>query len=171
MLRLLVDALVPNRAWRGEPRVHPYTLNGRQVDVRNREEWVEVWECGLAHPAVLAGAGLDGWSGLALGMGLDQLLMLRKGVPDIRLLRSANPRVAVQMTDLEPYRPASDLPAVSRDLSVDDDAELLGDRIRTALGDRVDMLEAATILSETIMPLPTTPLEYILIGHEEDHWP
>ena len=51
-------------------------------------------------------------------MGLDRLLMLRKGIPDIRLLRSADPRVAGQMTDLEPYRPVSYLPAVTRDLSV-----------------------------------------------------
>ena len=153
MLHLLVDALVPGRAWRWEPRAHPYTLTGRQVDVRNGEEWVEVWECGLAHPDVLADAGLDGWSGLALGMGLDRLLMLRKGIPDIRLLGSADPRVAGQMTDLEPYRSVSDLPAVTRDLSVaisvDDDAEQLGDRIRTALGDRVDILEAVAIVSET----------------------
>lgn len=153
MLQLLVDALVPGRAWRWEPRTHPYTLDGRQVDVRNGDEWVEVWECGLAHPDVLAGAGLEGWSGLALGMGLDRLLMLRKGIPDIRLLRSADPRVTEQMTDLEPYRPVSVLPAVTRDLSVaisvDDDAEQLGDRIRTALGDRVDILEAVSIVSET----------------------
>jgi phenylalanyl-tRNA synthetase alpha chain len=153
MLHILVDALVPGRAWRWEPRVHPYTLNGRQVDVRNGDEWVEVWECGLAHPDVLADAGLDGWSGLALGMGLDRLLMLRKGIPDIRLLRSADPRVAGQMTDLERYRPVSDLPAATRDLSVavsvDDDAEQLGDRIRIALGDRADILEAVTIVSET----------------------
>jgi phenylalanyl-tRNA synthetase alpha chain len=57
------------------------------------------------------------------------------------------------MTDLEPYRPVSYLPAVTRDLSVavsvDDDAEQLGDRIRTALGDRADILEAVTILSQT----------------------
>ena len=128
-------------------------MNGRQVDVRNGEEWVEVWECGLAHPDVLAHVGLDGWSGLALGMGLDRLLMLRKGIPDIRLLRSADPRVVGQMTDLERYRPVSNLPGVTRDLSVaisvDDDAEQLGDRIRTALGNGVDVLEAVTIVSET----------------------
>lgn len=153
MLRLLVDVLVPGREWRWEPRVHPYTLNGRQVDVRDGDAWVEVWECGLAHPDVLANAGLDGWSGLALGMGLDRLLMLRKGIADIRLLRSTDARVAVQMQDLSPYRPVSTLPALSRDLSVaipvDADAEELGDRIRGALGDRADILEAVTILSET----------------------
>jgi len=169
MIHLLVGALVPGRAWRWEPRVHPYTLSGRQVDVRNGEEWVEVWECGLAHPDVLADAGLDGWSGLALGMGLDRLLMLGKGIPDIRLLRSAGPRVAGQMADLEPYRLVSGLPAVTRDLSVaisgDDDAEQLGDRIRTALGERADILEAVTIVSETsYADLPTRARERLGIN-------
>lgn len=45
MLHLLVGSLVPGREWRWARRVHPYTLNGRQVDVRNGDEWVEVWEC------------------------------------------------------------------------------------------------------------------------------
>jgi phenylalanyl-tRNA synthetase alpha chain len=153
MLRLLAGALVPGRDWRWEARVHPYTLNGRQVDVRDGDRWVEVWECGVAHPDVLARAGLRNWSGLALGMGLERLLMLRKGVPDIRLLRSTDPRVAGQMTDLEPYRPVSDLPAVTRDLSVaipaDEHAEELGDRVRDELGTDADVIEAVTILSET----------------------
>ncbi len=152
MLQLLVNALVPGREWRPDPRLHPYTLRGRQVDVANGDEWVEVWECGLAHPEVLAGAGLEGWSGLALGMGLDRLLMLRKGIPDIRLLRSSDPRVAGQMNDLEPYRPVSNLPAVTRDLSVaiseDTDTEQLGDRVRDALGDQADLLEAVTMVSK-----------------------
>lgn len=153
MIHVLFDALVPGRAWRSEPRVHPYTLHGSQVDVAAGDEWIEVWECGLAHPGVLAGAGLEGWSGLALGMGLDRLLMLRKGIPDIRLLRSADPPVAAQMEDLEPYRPVSNLPSVTRDLSVaipaGDDAELLGDRVRDALGRQADLVESVTILCET----------------------
>jgi phenylalanyl-tRNA synthetase alpha chain len=128
MCQLLVDALTPGRAWRSEPRVHPYTLEGRQIDVLDGAgstpgdegggEWIEVWECGLAHPEVLARAGLDGWQGLALGLGLDRFLMLRKGVPDIRLLRAADPRVAGQMLDLDPYRPVSNMPTMSRDISV-----------------------------------------------------
>ena len=44
MLQVLPDALVPGRAWRWEQRTHPYTLKGRQVDVHNGSEWVEVWE-------------------------------------------------------------------------------------------------------------------------------
>jgi phenylalanyl-tRNA synthetase alpha chain len=153
MIALLADALAPGRPWRAEPRVHPYTVDGRQVDVAQDREWVEVWECGLAHPEVLARAGLDGWHGLALGMGLDRLLMLRKRIPDIRLLRSLDPRVGSQMVDLEPYRAVSAMPPVVRDLSVavdaGDDVEQLGDRVRDALGDGATAVEEVAVLSET----------------------
>ena len=153
MTRVLLDALLPNWDYRVEARVHPYTTDGRQVDVYANGEWVEVWECGLAHPAVLARAGLAGWHGLALGLGLDRFLMLRKGVPDIRLLRSADARVAAQMLDLAPYRPVSAMPAVRRDVSVavgvDDDVEELGDRVRDALGDRAEAVEEVSVVAET----------------------
>ena len=43
MTSLLIDALAPGMAYRTEPRVHPYTLDGRQVDVETNGEWVEVW--------------------------------------------------------------------------------------------------------------------------------
>jgi phenylalanyl-tRNA synthetase alpha chain len=153
MVRLLVAALTPGRPHRAEPRRHPYTLDGQQVDVRWEEDWIEVWECGLAHPEVLERAGLAGCSGLALGMGLDRLLMLRKGIPDIRLLRSADPRIAGQMTDLAPYRPVSSMPPVRRDLSIaveaDDTAEDLGDRVRDALGRDADAVEEVAVLAQT----------------------
>ena len=153
MIRLVVEALVPGARYRCQPRVHPYTLEGRQVDVDRAGEWVEVCECGLAHPGVLAAGGLEGWHGLALGMGLDRLLMLRKGVPDIRLLRSADPRVAAQMLDLAPYRAVSTMPQVRRDLSVavgeDESVEDLGDRVRDALGADAEAVEEVTVVSET----------------------
>ncbi|KDN15981.1 PheS-related mystery ligase SrmL [Amycolatopsis rifamycinica] len=153
-LEEMVAALVPDRRWRLEPRRHPYTVDGAQLDVEHDGRWVEVAECGLAHPAVLARAGLGaGWSGLALGMGLDRMLMLRKGIPDIRLLRSTEPAVAAQLTDLAPYRPVSALPPVRRDLSIavaaDDRAEDLGDRVRDALGDEADVVESVEIRQET----------------------
>jgi phenylalanyl-tRNA synthetase alpha chain len=153
MIGALLGALVPGRDSRQEPRRHPYTRRGRQVDVAHEGGWVEVWECGLARPAVLARAGLAGRGGLALGLGLDRLLMLRKGIPDIRLLRSADARIAGQMRDLAPYRPVSAMPGVRRDLSVmvgpGEDGETLGDRIRDALGADADCVEDVTILSST----------------------
>ncbi len=151
MISALLAALVPGLASRSEPRQHPYTTAGRQVDVQTSRGWVEVWECGLAEKGVLAEAGLADSSGLALGMGLDRLLMLRKDIPDIRLLRSADPQVAAQMQDLAPYRAVSRQPAVSRDLSVAvdsaDDAETIGDRIRDALGPDADAVEDVRVLS------------------------
>jgi phenylalanyl-tRNA synthetase alpha chain len=153
MITVLLGALAPGRDSVQHRRDHPYTTAGRQVDVAHVGGWVEVWECGLADPGVLARAGLAHHSGLALGMGLDRLLMLRKRIPDIRLLRSADARAASQMLDLAPYRPVSAMPAIRRDLSVAVDAEaddeILGDRIREALGADADAVEDVAILSST----------------------
>jgi phenylalanyl-tRNA synthetase alpha chain len=88
-----------------------------------------------------------------MGLGLDRILMLRKGIDDIRVLRAADPRVTAQLSDLGPYRRVSRQPAVARDLSLavagDDSAELLGDRVRSALGQAADQVETVAVLSET----------------------
>jgi phenylalanyl-tRNA synthetase alpha chain len=115
---------------------------------------VEIGECGLAHARLLADAGLPAdVSGLAMGLGLDRLAMLRKGIPDIRLLRAADPRVARQMLDLAPYTTVSTQPAIVRDLSIaadaGDAAEELGDRVRAALGPRADAVEEVAVVSTT----------------------
>ena len=153
MIACLLEALVPDLPYRQEARTHPYTRHGRQVDVRLDGRWVEVWECGLAHPGVLAAAGLAGHGGLALGMGLDRMLMLIKGIPDIRLLRSADPRIADQMADLARYQRVSSMPPITRDLSVavteDEDEETLGDRVRDALGSDAPCVEEVRVLSAT----------------------
>jgi phenylalanyl-tRNA synthetase alpha chain len=165
MIGLLLSALVPGSGSAVEPRVHPYTLAGRQVDVVRGGSRTEVWECGLAHPAVLARAGLPPTlSGLALGMGLDRLLMLVKGIPDIRALRASDPRISLQMSDLEPYRPVSSMPAIRRDLSIVVDPgqvrEDLGDSVRDALEDQADAIEEVAIISETACAeLPPAVLE------------
>lgn len=155
LVAAVATALLPDRDVRTTCTEHPYTLAGLQIDVRADEGWVEIGECGLAHPDVLAGAGLEPRevTGLAMGLGLDRVFMLRKGVPDIRLLRSTDPRVSRQMADLEPYRPVSSMPAVRRDLSiaVDEDVtpEELGDRVRVALGRESAAVEEIAVLSET----------------------
>ena len=154
MIEIVVGALLPGGEWRVEPRVHPYTTDGLQIDVENGDEWVEIGECGLAAPAVLQRAGLPtSWTGLAMGLGLDRILMLRKGIADIRLLRATDSRVAAQLRDLSLYRPVSNRPAIVRDLSlavaVDLDGELLGDRVRAALGREADCVEAVVVVAET----------------------
>lgn len=155
MIALVTAALLPNMPVRSSPAVHPYTRSGRQIDVCAGGEWVEIGECGLASPDVLAEAGIDTstTSGLAMGLGLDRILMLRKGIDDIRLLRATDPRIARQLLDLLPYQPVSNMPEIRRDLSIavaeDDTPEELGDRVRRALGDRASSVEAVTVVSET----------------------
>ncbi|MGX1776655.1 PheS-related mystery ligase SrmL [Nocardia brasiliensis] len=155
MIARLVAAVLPGAVWRTTPAVHPYTTLGRQVDVRLAGEWLELAECGLIAEHILAGAGLDPgrWSGTALGLGLDRALMLRKGIPDIRYLRSADPRIAEQLGDLAPWRPVSMLPPIRRDLSVviadHTDDETLGDTVRKVLRDRLDDIESVLVTART----------------------
>jgi phenylalanyl-tRNA synthetase alpha chain len=155
MISVVVEAALPGAGWRTTAAQHPYTTGGLQIDAQTDDTWVEIGECGLAHARLLAQSGLDPAhvSGLAMGLGLDRLVMLRKGLDDIRLLRSTDPRVAQQMRDLEPYRPVSSMPAVRRDLSivVGDAvvAEELGDRVRSALGERAQAVESVEVLTDT----------------------
>lgn len=155
MISTLVEAVLPGAQWRTTPAVHPYTHHGRQVDVLYRGEWMELAECGLIHRDVLSRSGLDParWSGLALGMGLERAVMLRKNVPDIRYLRSPEPRIAEQMNDLDPWHEISLLPPISRDMSIVVDAdladEILGDKVRAALSDRVQDVESVEVLART----------------------
>jgi phenylalanyl-tRNA synthetase alpha chain len=155
MIALLVQALLPGRAHRVVEARHPYTVDGLQIDVREGDGWVEVGECGLALPALLAESGLEvpPTAGLAMGLGLDRILMLRKGIPDIRLLRASDPRIAGQMLDLARWRPVSSMPPVRRDLSLALDEppspEELGHTVRSALGDDAALVESVELLSLT----------------------
>jgi phenylalanyl-tRNA synthetase alpha chain len=80
--------------------------------------------------------------------------MLRKGIDDIRLLRSEDPRVRAQMHDLAPYRPVSAQPPARRDVSVACPAgwtdEDLGDLVREALGAQAsEWIEEVGVMSRT----------------------
>lgn len=155
LIELVTAAALPGVRWRTVPATHPYTVHGRQIDVRHDRGWLEIGECGLAAPRLLASSGLNRHTGLAMGLGLDRILMLRKGIEDIRLLRSSDPRVAEQMLDLAGYRPVSHQPPIRRDLSIAVDAstelddELSGDRVRAALGADADVAETVRVLAET----------------------
>ncbi|HWH65715.1 MAG TPA: hypothetical protein VNS99_06415, partial [Gaiellales bacterium] len=72
MVDLVVSAVVPGSPHRTLDASHPYTTAGREVEVDVDGEWVELLECGLAHPDVLAAAGLRGHHGLAMGIGMDR---------------------------------------------------------------------------------------------------
>ena len=154
MVRSVFDTLLPGSGYRAVPTSHPYTVDSLELEAYDGERWVEVGECGLAHPEVLERAGLDStkYSALAMGLGLDRVLMLRNGIDDIRHLRSKDPRVGAQMLDLQRYQPVSNQPAVRRDLSIAVRAsatlETLGDRVRSSLGDGAGDIEEVSVLGE-----------------------
>ena len=154
MIKIVVETLLPGKTYRVEERMHPYTLNGLQIDVLYGEEWIEVGECGIAHPDILQENLTDGerYSGLAMGLGLDRVLMLRKGIQDVRLIASTHPKIADQMLNLEPYQEVSLMPAIRRDLSLvvqaEMDVETLGDQVREALGSEADLIASVELLAE-----------------------
>ncbi|NND64662.1 MAG: hypothetical protein HKM24_01745 [Gammaproteobacteria bacterium] len=155
MVETWMQAILPDVQWRVTESLHPYTHNGVQIDALWRDQWLEVGECGIAHRDVIKANLSDSQniSGLAMGLGLDRILMIRKNIPDIRLLRSKDSRVVAQMSDLKPYQSVSSMPAVTRDLSIvldnEVDNENLGDMVREALGDDSNVVEVIEIVSET----------------------
>ena len=131
---------------------HPYTIDGIEVYAGIDEKEIEVLEAGLSHPKVLKNCGIDPeeYSGLALGMGIERLIMARKNLPDIRLIRSTDPRVIKQMINMEPFVNVSDQPAITRDMSYcinkNDTEEDICEAIRNVFGENSDLLEQVEIL-------------------------
>ena len=79
------------------PSFFAFTEPSAEVWMKLKGKWVEMGGSGLVHPNVLKAVGLsEGYSGFAFGMGLDRLVMLKTGVPDIRMLYNGDLRVINQ---------------------------------------------------------------------------
>ena len=73
---------------RFRPSYFPFTEPSAEVDIQLESgEWLEILGCGMVHPAVLEGVGIDPeeFTGYAFGMGAERLAMIRYGVGDLRL--------------------------------------------------------------------------------------
>ena len=78
---------------RFRPSYFPFTEPSAEVDIRfGKKGWLEVLGCGMVHPNVLIGCGVDPnqFTGFAFGMGIERLAMLYYGVEDIRDFYSSN---------------------------------------------------------------------------------
>lgn len=133
---------------------HPYTKEGVEVNVVKRGREIEILEAGLINDQILTNVGLDPGkcSGWAMGMGLDRLVMTRKNIPDIRYIRSDNPRIAEQMKDLELYKEVSNKPSIRRDMSYcvpgDYVEEDINEDIRDALEEDADIIESIEVIND-----------------------
>ena len=86
-------------AVRFRPHHFPFTEPSAEMDVVcfhchgegcrlcKGEGYIEILGCGMVHPDVLAGCGIDPevYSGFAFGMGLERIVMRRFGIDDMRL--------------------------------------------------------------------------------------
>lgn len=84
---------------RFRPSYFPFTEPSAEVDIEcvicggegcrvcKQTGWLEIMGCGMVHPRVFEHSGIDTekYTGLAFGMGVERLAMLRYGVNDLRL--------------------------------------------------------------------------------------
>ena len=88
-----------NSVIRFRPHHFPFTEPSAEVDLQcfnchgsgcsicKGEGWMEILGCGMVHPQVLINCGIDPeiYSGFALGMGLERVVMNRYNISDLRL--------------------------------------------------------------------------------------
>jgi phenylalanyl-tRNA synthetase alpha chain len=57
-------------------------------------KWLEVMGAGMVHPEVLRNVGVDPekYQGFAFGGGIERLIMVKYGVPDVRLFHNGDIR-------------------------------------------------------------------------------
>jgi phenylalanyl-tRNA synthetase alpha chain len=88
-----------NIKMRFRPHYFPFTEPSAEVDIScyicggkgcsacGRKGWLEIMGCGMVHPKVFEAAGYPKgkYTGLAFGLGVERLAMLKHGIHDIRL--------------------------------------------------------------------------------------
>lgn len=86
--------------WRFRPSFFPFTEVSAELDIRKKgtTQWMEILGCGMVHPKVLENCNIDPevYSGYAWGMGIERLVLLKYGIPDIRLLTENDVRFLEQ---------------------------------------------------------------------------
>ena len=71
---------------RFRPSYFPFTEPSAEADIRWNKNWLEVLGCGMVHPNVLEGVGVDTtkYKGFAFGLGVERMAMLKYDIPDLR---------------------------------------------------------------------------------------
>lgn len=101
-------------ATRYRPSYFPFVEPGVEVDISclvcqgkgcslcKYSGWVEIAGAGMIHPEVLSNGGIDSeqYSGFAWGMGLERIVMMLRGIQDIRLFTENDLRFLNQFSAL-----------------------------------------------------------------------
>ena len=78
---------------RFRPSYFPFTEPSAEVDILSENgKWLEVLGCGIVNPVVLENCNIDSnkYSGLAFGLGVERIAMLKHEVNDIRDFYKSN---------------------------------------------------------------------------------
>ena len=78
---------------RFRPSYFPFTEPSAEVDILSSEgKWLEILGCGIVNPIVLDNCKINSnkYKGLAFGLGIERIAMLKYGVTDIREFYKSN---------------------------------------------------------------------------------
>ena len=78
---------------RFRPSYFPFTEPSAEVDILSSDgKWIEILGCGLVNPTVLENCNIDSnkLSGLAFGLGIERIAMLKHNMNDIREFYKSN---------------------------------------------------------------------------------
>jgi len=78
---------------RFRPSYFPFTEPSAEVDILSKNgKWLEILGCGIVNPVVLENCNIDSekFSGLAFGLGIERIAMLKYEVNDIRDFYKSN---------------------------------------------------------------------------------
>ena len=78
---------------RFRPSYFPFTEPSAEVDILSSDgKWLEILGCGIVNPVVLENCGINAkkYSGLAFGLGVERMAMLKYDVKDIREFYKSN---------------------------------------------------------------------------------
>ena len=91
--QILLRVFGENVEIRFRPSYFPFTEPSAEVDILSENgNWLEILGCGIVNPIVLNNCNIDPkkYSGLALGLGVERIAMLKYGVNDIREFYKSN---------------------------------------------------------------------------------
>ena len=78
---------------RFRPSYFPFTEPSAEVDIQSGNgKWLEILGCGIVNPIVLENCKIDSdkYNGLAFGLGIERIAMLKYGISDIREFYKSN---------------------------------------------------------------------------------
>lgn len=154
IIKVIEDTTDKKVEWRYNETNHNYTDNGIEVEIKHKGNWLEILECGLISQKLLDTHNLSEYSGLALGLGLERLVMIIKDIDDIRVLLDKRESIQKQLSNLKKYKQVSNQPSTKRDLSIAIEDKINEEELTEIILSIVDsetqqMIETIKIISET----------------------